>query len=284
MTTEIYGVIGNPLGHSLSPVMHNEAYRAMGLRAHYQTFETEDLEKIIGMVRECEIRGVSVTLPFKEAVLPLLDEVDPDALHIGSVNTVINNGGRLQGSNTDWTGLSRDLRGRVEIRGKTIAIIGAGGAARAAVYAIQKEGGIPVVVNRTQPRGEALARKFGCSFLPLSEIGSLRAAGLVNTTSVGMMPHVDESPVPPQVLYRFRWVADIVYNPPVTMLLREAVSARCETIDGVGMFVNQGAEQIRIWTGKTAPRELMRRVVEGALSQSRRSEIGCQRKSRAHSA
>lgn len=258
---ELYGVIGNPLGHSLSPLMHNTAYRAMGLDALYQAFETEDLAETIAMVRERNIRGVSVTLPFKEEVLCLLEEVDCDAIHIGSVNTLTNEHGRLRGSNTDWTGLTRDLRGRFELRGKTIAVLGAGGAARAAVYAIQQVGGVPVVVNRTKARGETLAMHFGCAFLPLSEIGALRAAGLVNTTSLGMMPHVDETPVPASVLHRFRWVVDIVYNPPVTRLLREAGSAGCETINGIGMFVNQGAEQIRIWTGKDAPRELMREVV-----------------------
>lgn len=269
---EIYGIIGNPLGHSLSPLMHNAAYRAMGLRARYQLFEGGHPEKTLALIRDGGIRGVSVTLPFKEAVLPLLDEVAPDALHVGSVNTVTNVDGRLRGDNTDWTGLARDLRGRVDISGKTVAVVGAGGAARAAVYAVQQEGGIPVVVNRTRTRGETLAERFGCSFLPLSEIGSLRADGLINTTPVGMMPSVDESPVPRSVLCRLGWVADIVYNPPATTLLREAAGQGCKAIDGIGMFVNQGAEQIRIWTGKTAPMERMRWVVEEALNQ--RSEVG----------
>jgi shikimate dehydrogenase len=268
MATEIYGVIGNPLGHTLSPVMHNAAYRAMGLNALYLSFETENLEEALGLIRKRNIRGVSVTLPFKESVLQLLDEVDPDALHIGSVNTVTNEDGRLRGSNTDWTGLSLDLRGRLEIRRKTIAVLGAGGAARAVVYALQQEGGLPVVANRTAARAEAVAGQFGCGFLPLSEIGSLGAEGLINTTSVGMMPKMDESPVPARVLHCFRWVADIIYNPPVTMLLREAGSAGCRTINGIGMFVNQGAEQIRIWTGKGAPRELMRKVVLDKLQES----------------
>jgi shikimate dehydrogenase len=267
MTTALqrYAIIGNPLGHSLSPLMHNTAYRAMGMNASYEALETPDLQEAIATIRERDVRGVSVTIPFKESVLAHLDEVDPDALRIGSVNTLTSRNGRLLGSNTDWPGLRRDLRGRWEIRGNTVAILGAGGAARAAVYAIQQEGGMPVIVNRTGSRGETLAEQFGCASLPLSEIGSLRAAGLINTTSVGMMPRADESPVPARLLSRFRWVADIVYNPPLTRLLAEASTAGCETITGIGMFVNQGAEQIRIWTGRPPPRQLMRRVVEEAL-------------------
>lgn len=266
---ETFGILGNPLGHSLSPVMHNAAYRAMGFNGHYAAFETDNLRETVAMIRERSTRGVSVTLPFKEAVLPMMDDLDIDALRIGSVNTVTNTNGRLLGSNTDWTGLVQDLRGRFEIRERTIAVLGAGGAARAAVYAIQQEGGVPVVVNRTKARGEALAGQFGCAFLPLSEIATLRGAGLINTTSVGMMPREDESPVPAPALCRFMWAVDIVYNPPVTRLLREAREQGCETANGIGMFVNQGAEQIRIWTGKEAPRGLMRRVVEEELERQR---------------
>ncbi|PKN25297.1 MAG: shikimate dehydrogenase [Deltaproteobacteria bacterium HGW-Deltaproteobacteria-21] len=274
----IFGIIGNPLAHSLSPVMHNAAYREMGFNGHYLTFETGNLRDIIDMIRERNISGVSVTLPFKEEVLDLMDDLDSNALRIGSVNTVTNRNGRLLGSNTDWLGLIQDIRDRFEIRGKTVAVLGAGGAARAAVYAIHLEGGSPVVVNRTAARGENLATEFGCAFLPLSEIGVVDASGLINTTPVGMMPHEDESPVPARALRRFGWVMDIVYNPPFTRLLKEAREKGCKTVDGIGMFVNQGAEQIRLWTGKKAPRGLMRRVVEEELRQ--RSEVRHQRSAR----
>ncbi|RJR41756.1 MAG: shikimate dehydrogenase [Desulfobacteraceae bacterium] len=275
---EIFGIIGNPLVHSLSPVMHNAAYREMGIDGSYEPFETDDLRTTIHMIRDRNIRGVSVTLPFKESVLPLMDDLESDAVRIGSVNTITNREGRLLGSNTDWRGLISDLRGRFAIRGKTIAVLGAGGAARAAAYAVQMEGGNPVIVNRTSARGERVARDFGCAFHPLSEITNLRASGMINTTSVGMMPHEDQSPVPAHTLGRFRWVMDIVYNPQSTRLLREARERGCETVNGIGMFVNQGAEQIRLWTGMAAPRELMRGVVEEALrGGGRRTEGGDQR-------
>lgn len=264
--TEIYGLIGSPLAHSLSPLMHNAAYRAMGLNAHYTLFETRNLAETAKMIRDRGIMGVSVTLPFKQAVLPFLDELDNEAAQIGAVNTITNRGGQLTGSNTDWLGLLEDLRGRFEISGREVAVIGAGGAARAALYGVLRHGGVPVVVNRTVSKGEDLAREFGCRFLPLSEIRSLDGAGLINTTPVGMTPRVDETPVSRDGLHRFRWVADVIYTPLVTRLLREADGAGCETCNGLGMFVNQGAEQIRIWTGKTAPKELMRKVVTERLS------------------
>ncbi len=179
----------------------------------------------------------------------------------GAVNTITNEGGRLRGSNTDWAGLAEDLQDRFPIAGHEIAVIGAGGAARAAVFAVKRIGGVPIIANRTSARGEIMAREFGCDFLPLSDIDSLNAAGLVNTTPVGMIPHVDQSPVKAEILHRFLWVADIVYHPLFTRLLREAGEAGCEPLSGLGMFVNQGAEQIRIWTGRAAPRELMRKVV-----------------------
>ncbi|RJR47008.1 MAG: shikimate dehydrogenase [Desulfobacteraceae bacterium] len=277
-TQEIFGIIGNPLAHSLSPLMHNAAYKEMGVDGYYAPFETDDLRKTINMIRERNVRGVSVTLPFKESVLPLMDDLESDAVRIGSVNTITNRNGRLLGSNTDWKGLIQDLRGRFQIRGKTIAVLGAGGAARAALYAVLLEGGNPVVVNRTPVRGEKLAGDFGCAFHPLSEIAELRASGLINTTSVGMMPHEGQSPVPACTLGRFRWVMDIVYNPQRTKLLEKAGERGCETVNGIGMFVNQGAEQIRLWTGRAAPRELMREVVEEALgARGRRTEVGGRR-------
>ena len=249
--------------------MHHAAYKAMGIDARYELFETEDLASTVNSIRERGIRGVSVTIPYKREVLPLLDEVDADGSEIGAVNTITNDGGRLRGCNTDWVGLAEDLKEKVKIAGREVAILGAGGAARAALRAVKHLGGRAVVVNRTVSRGEAMASEFGCAFLPMGDLGAANADGLINTIPIGMWPHVDESPVSAGILRRFQWVADCIYNPPVTRLLREAERAGCRTVDGVGMFVNQGAEQIRIWTGKTAPRDVMRRVVVERLKNSK---------------
>jgi len=268
--TEIYGILGNPVAHSLSPLMHNCAFREMKLDALYVPFHVEDLEGAIRALRALNIRGVSVTIPFKTAVLPLLDEVDDSARAIGAVNTILNRDGMLRGSNTDWTGLVGSLGESVEIKGRIFAIIGAGGAARAAVFGILNRGGRPIIMNRTIEKGEALAREFGCPFRPLTDISAIEAEGLINTTSVGMTPDEGKTPVRRGDLSRFRVVMDIIYNPLGTRLLREAGEAGCRVVDGLGMFVRQGAEQIRIWTGLEPPVALMRQVVRKQLENKKK--------------
>ncbi len=264
---ELFGIFGNPLGHSLSPLMHNAAFRSLKVDAIYLPFTIEDLEGAIRGVRALGIRGVSVTIPFKTSVLNCLDEVEESARAIGAVNTIANDGGTLRGYNTDWIGLIRSLGESMEIQGRTVAILGAGGAARAAVYGILQEGGTPVILNRTAKRAQALAREFGCTFLPPAEAGRIEADVLINTTPVGMWPDLEGTPLPGEDLARFRCVMDVIYNPLRTRLLREAAAAGCGVVNGLGMFVHQGAEQIRIWTGQEPPVALMRRVVGKQLEE-----------------
>lgn len=267
-SSKIYAVFGNPVGHSLSPIMHNAAFKRMKIDAHYVPFCVKSVEDAVRGIRGLDIRGVSVTIPFKTTVMPYLDEVDESSLRIGAVNTILNDGnGRLKGFNTDWIGLNRDLEESLEIRGKTFAILGAGGAARAAVFGILKEGGIPVIFNRTTETGEEVAREFGCPFYSLSEIEKIKADCLINTTSVGMAPDIEKSPLMKESLINFRWVVDIIYNPLKTKLLREAEEAGCTVLDGVGMFIHQGAEQTKIWMGMEPPRALMRGVVLESLKE-----------------
>ncbi len=267
-SSKIYAVFGNPVGHSLSPIMHNAAFKRMKIDAHYVPFCVKSVEDAVRGIRGLDIRGVSVTIPFKTTVMPYLDEVDESSLRIGAVNTILNDGnGRLKGFNTDWIGLNRDLEESLEIRGKTFAILGAGGAARAAVFGILKEGGIPVIFNRTTETGEEVAREFGCPFYSLSEIEKIKADCLINTTSVGMAPDIEKSPLMKESLINFRWVVDIIYNPLKTKLLREAEEAGCTVLDGVGMFVHQGAEQTKIWMEMEPPRALMRGVVLESLKE-----------------
>ena len=263
--TAIYALIGDPVGHSLSPLMHNRAYQEMKLPAAYVACRVEDVENALRGMKALNIRGLSVTIPHKVEVMKYLDEVEPQARKIGAVNTVINTGGRLRGANTDWQGIVSTLQAVMEMKGKTFVVLGAGGTAPAAIFGIIEAGGIPVIVNRTEEKGRHLARTWGCDFRPLSEISGLKADCLINTTSAGMFPHTGQSPIPDAALGNFHWVMDVIYNPLKTRLLREAEKAGCGVLSGLDMFVHQGAEQIKIWTGQEPPRALMREVVKNHL-------------------
>ncbi|OGP85776.1 MAG: shikimate dehydrogenase [Deltaproteobacteria bacterium RBG_16_54_11] len=264
----IFALFGNPVSHSLSPLMHNAAYKKMGIDASYRTFCVEELEEAIERIKKLPLRGVSVTIPFKTAVMPYLDEVDASSRKIGAVNTILHDdNGRLKGYNTDWIGIVRELEESLEIKKKTFAILGAGGTARAAVFGILQRGGISLIINRTLARGAEVAHAFGLPFYPLSEIKGISADCLINTTPVGMAPDREISPLPREILGKFKWVMDCIYNPLKTRLLKEAEEAGCTAINGLGMFVHQGAEQIRIWTGKEPPIELMRKVVLDKLKE-----------------
>ncbi len=256
-----FALFGNPVSQSLSPLMHEAAFRRMGIAAVYTACRVGDASEVIRRIREDGIGGASITIPFKETVMALLDAVDPDAAAIGAVNTIVNSGGRLTGFNTDAPGFLRDLGEWMAIEGKVFAVLGAGGAARAALFALKGAGGMPIVVNRTAERSRTLAGQFGCRWATAEEIGGLRADCLINTTPLGMIPDTSRTPLEEQYLPHFPQVMDMIYNPLQTRLLREAEGAGCAVRSGVGMFVHQGAEQIRLWTGQEPPREEMRRVV-----------------------
>lgn len=256
-----FALFGNPVGHSLSPLMHEAAFREMGIDASYRALRVEDPREIPEMMERLGITGASITIPHKSGIMPHLSAVSDSAARIGAVNTVTRTDGRLTGDNTDWTGLVRSLGEALEVEGKTCIVIGAGGAARAAVYGILQEGGTPVIVNRTAKRGEQVAREFGCAWHQLDQIRGITGDCLINTTPVGMSPDTDASPVDGTVLRNFEWVMDTIYNPRETRLLKDATAAGCRTIPGVAMFVHQGAQQIRVWTGQEPPTDLMARVV-----------------------
>lgn len=256
-----FALFGDPVAQSLSPQMHRAAFEAMGLRASYNAYRVQDGAEVIRRMREGRIRGASVTIPLKEAVMACLDEVDESAAAIGAVNTIVNRDGRLAGYNTDAPGLARDLEDWIGIQGKAFVVLGAGGAARAAVFTLVRGGGSAVIVNRTAERAAALAERFGCRWVPPAQVDRLEADCLINTTPLGMFPHTDRMPCQAGCLARFPRVMDMIYNPLMTRLLREAEAAGCAVRSGVGMFVHQGADQIRLWTGTEPPREQMRRTV-----------------------
>lgn len=261
----ILALFGNPVGHSLSPLMHNRALRIMGIDGHYIPVTVDDLPGAIDAVRALKIRGVSVTIPFKETVVPLLDEVDEDARKIGSVNTICNDGRKLTGFNTDWKGIEAALGKKMRMAGKTFVLIGSGGTTRAALYAVMKNGGASVIVSRNKKTGEALAGEFDSRWVAPEEIDNVGGDCLINTTPLGMTPKVEALPVAEKLIRRFKYVMDVVYNPPETRLLQIAGEAGARTISGVEMFVAQGAEQFRLWTGMAPPQRSMKAVVLAEL-------------------
>jgi len=260
--------LANPVAQSLSPLMHNAALKEMGISGGYSAFCVSDIESAINGIKGMNINGASITIPFKVAVMEFLDEINNDALKIGAVNTIVNDNGRLIGFNTDWLGLMRTLQELMPIKDKKFVIIGAGGTARSAVYGILKEGGLPVIVNRTIAKGKILATKFNCSCYSFSDLPGIKADYLINTTPVGMYPNNDQSPVEAALLSGYKYVIDVIYNPLKTKLLRDAKEQGCGIVSGLDMFVHQGAEQLRLWTGKEPPRELMKKVVIERLKKS----------------
>ena len=248
--TQLYGIIGNPVRHSLSPVIHSNAFKRMGLNAVYLAFEVKDLKEAIDGMRGLGIRGVSVTMPFKNRIIPFLDKVEDPAGKIKAVNTLLNEGGKLIGYNTDWRGALEALEEMVNLKGKRVVLLGAGGAARAIGFALRTRDCGVIVSNRTIHKGAGLANELMCVHQPPSSIESLKADVIINATAAGMHPYDEENPLPKKALKQGMTVMDIVYWPLRTKLLREAEERGCRTIDGLEMLARQGAAQLEIWTGK----------------------------------
>ncbi len=269
--TSIYGVVGFPLSHSLSPVMHNAAFRELGLKAVYLAFESTNLEATIRGGRAMGIKGLSITIPFKSLVIPFLDRMDPMARKIGAVNTVAREEEGLVGYNTDAAGGLKALREVTEPQGKRVVILGAGGAARAIGHILSENGSRLTIVNRSIRPGEGLARDLDAVFVPLADVGEFETDILINATPVGMYPDENEVPLDLEKITA-EVVMDIVYNPLETPLLRMAKAKGAVTVPGIRMFIFQGAEQFRLWTGLKAPVEVMEDVVRQALHQASPAE------------
>ena len=277
--TKVCGIIGDPVTHSMSPVMQNAAFQAANLDYAYVAFPVsgDDILRCAGAVRTLGIRGLNVTVPHKVAIMSTLDEIDSLAGHVGAVNTIVNDGGKLTGYNTDGPGFMRALAGAgLNVAGKAVVLLGAGGAARAVAYSLAEDGARLTILNRSVTRAEALAREISATrndhvgYAPLERAclaEKLAAAEiLVNTTSVGMSPDVDATPCPQDLLRENLAVCDIVYHPLQTRLLREADAAGATTIGGAEMLIYQGAQAFELWTGVSAPVEVMRRAVMERLA------------------
>lgn len=267
-TTRVLGVIGHPVEHTSSPAMHNAAIAALGLDYVYTAFHVEPHkvgEALVGM-RALNIAGLNVTVPHKQAVMPHLDEVSEEARVIGAVNTIVHRDGKLSGHNTDAFGFIESLKrdGGMELLPAQVALLGAGGAARAILYALLQRAEVEQVLllNRNLEKAEALASDL--DKMGKVEVGALAAAGigeaglLINSTSVGMHPNTGESPlVDPSVLHADMLVVDIVYKPVKTKLMQQAEAVGAKNINGLGMLAWQGARAFEIWTGVMPPAEKM---------------------------
>ncbi|GAP08023.1 shikimate dehydrogenase [Anaerolinea thermolimosa] len=282
--TLVFALTGWPLGHSLSPVLHQAALAALGLKGEYRLMpvppaDSTALAALLQQVRNGQLQGLNVTIPHKQAVLPLLDELSPTARAIGAVNTLWMREGRLVGENTDAPGFLADLYARLgdhladKARERCAWLLGAGGSARAVAFALASEGWRVVIAARRLEQAEALALSLGYwlkaeQFIPLS-LAALPEGGvphpqlIINATPLGMTPQVETSPWPEGLAFPSgACVYDLVYNPPETRLVREARRAGLEAVTGLGMLVEQAALALEKWTGLPVPREAMFRAVE----------------------
>jgi shikimate dehydrogenase len=274
--TKLCGLIGDPVEHTMSPAMHNAAYRQMGLDYVYVPFRVrpEELGKAIDGMRAFNIRGLNITIPHKVAVIPFLDKLDTLAEKIGAVNTIVNDNGMLSGYNTDATGFLRALLEKgIKPRGKNALVLGAGGASRAVSLILADSGAKRIIIlNRAQELDWAyeLAGNISQLYNMDAKAGQLNRESLdsvmeridisilVNATSVGMTPDADSTPFDADLLRPGLVVFDVVYNPLRTRLLRDAEVAGAETISGIEMLAWQGALAFEKWTGQEAPLDLMR--------------------------
>jgi 3-dehydroquinate dehydratase / shikimate dehydrogenase len=275
--TQVYGIIGSPISHSLSPVMQNAGFRARRINAIYVPFLVNDLRDFLDSIDVFAIRGFSVTLPHKERILEHLDGCDPLAARIGAVNTVVvREGGKLYGYNTDYVGVLRTLERRIVLPSSRVLILGAGGAARAVAFALAQAGSLVCVWARRESKARALARGVGGEAIRRARLGSEFFDAIVNATPVGMYPAVRNSPLRADEL-NCRLVFDTIYRPRLTRLMELAARRRIETVSGLDMFVWQGTAQWEIWMGERAPVDVMRRAAIAALEREQSQSEGPRR-------
>lgn len=269
--TQLFGIIGSPVEHSLSPAMHNAAFAALGINGVYIPMRVIDLQDGLRGLRALGFIGVSVTVPHKVAVMAFLDAIDPVAQKIGAVNTLYfqeqpDDTPLCKGYNTDWLGSNQALAEEIDPQGRTVLIIGAGGAARAVGFGLLEAGARILLTNRTETKGRELADELNCTFVPTADLPMVQADALINTTSVGMAPLDDALPIRAELLGNFSVVMDIVYAPLTTKLLQAAAGHGCRTIDGLKMLQYQGAAQFKLWTGADVPGAVLRNALLAELN------------------
>lgn len=263
--TQVYGVLGFPLAHSLSPRMQNAAFRRTGVNALYLPLETRRPEEALKAADAIPLHGFSITHPYKSDLLERLERLDPLAREVGAINTVVRSQGKFYGYNTDVAGIVEPLAEVMPLRGARVLVLGAGGAARAAVFGLRSRGAQVFIHNRTRSRADKLASQAKAKVVGRSDLKKLEFNALIHATPVGQFPKVRECPLKRDELHA-AVVFDLVYNPMETELLRLARAAGARVIPGAEMFVRQGARQFELWTGKPAPLDEMRRALHAALA------------------
>jgi 3-dehydroquinate dehydratase/shikimate dehydrogenase len=259
--TVICGVIGNPIAHSLSPLLHNAGYVAARRDAMFLPFLVENLREFVRTIPEFGLRGISVTIPHKQSFLKYLDDCEPMAAKIGAINTVVvAKYGELRGSNTDYAGVLRALQGKVKLPGARALIFGAGGSARAAAFALANAGAEVLISARRESAARELARACGAQTIARRHVASACFELIVNATPVGMLPQEGVSPLSAKEL-NTPWVMDLIYRPLQTELLRIAKKKGIGVISGLDMFLAQGFAQWELFMGQQAPESTMRRAV-----------------------
>jgi 3-dehydroquinate dehydratase/shikimate dehydrogenase len=275
--TQIYGVIGDPVAHSLSPIVHNAVFHSLRIDAVYLPFRVPrgDLEGFVKEYERLPVRGYSVTIPHKENAAELAKHKDTSVMLTRAANTLIRVGDGFTASNTDYQAIVDSLLSNMPpnqdgspptLQSRTVLLVGAGGAGRAIAHALHREGALVTLVNRTTERAQKLAEEVGCRFIDWAARHSGLSEIVINATSVGMHPDIDETPIHHSYLKPGLIVFDVVYTPETTLLLKEAKSRNCYVISGIDLFVRQAALQFKLFTGRDAPLEFMRTVVKRALS------------------
>lgn len=264
--TKICLIIGDPVAHSLSPAMHNAGYEALGIDNQFvflgAKVKIEDVGILAEVMRKMGIHGLTCTIPHKVKIMKFLDEIDETAKKIGAVNTVLNKNGKLIGFNTDWLGAVIPLEKITKLSGKKVLVLGAGGAARAVIFGLLKRKAKVIIFNRTKQKAIDLAKEFGCQVTNLENESEIKIFDIIiNTTSVGMKPLDQETPIPTKFITSKHIIFDIVYVPHETKLLKDAKKRGAKIIHGSEMLLHQGTAQFEIYTGCKAPEEVMRRVI-----------------------
>ena len=271
--SRVYGVIGEPVGHSLSPVLHNTGFIARRVDAVYLPFLVHGLRDFLAAVPEFGVRGFSVTIPHKQSVMEYLKDCDPLAAEIGAVNTVVvRRDGSLFGCNTDYVGILRALEKKLRLSGSRVLIFGAGGAARAAAFALAKAGALVGICARREKAARELAKAVSGEVVPRRALRSVSFDAILNATPIGMYPHEGVSPLAPGEI-NCRLVMDFINRPQKTQLLKLAARKGIATVSGVEMFVPQGVAQWELWTGQPAPESIMRKAVLRALRAKENSRV-----------
>jgi shikimate dehydrogenase len=269
--TKICCLIGNPVEHSPSPLIHNVGYQALGVNYIYVPFRVSDIKQAIEGIRGLGIRGASITIPHKTGAIKYMDKIDPLAEEIGAINTIVNDGGVLTGYNTDGEGALKALEEATALKGKEAVLIGSGGAASAIAAGLKAKGVKLVVLNRTEEKARNLAKRVNASeFGSLDKLSEISSADiLINATSVGMQPKTDQSIIPKDLLHNQLTVFDIISNPKETRLLIEARERGCTVVYGYKMLLYQAVRQFELFTGHRAPLKTMESALTQALEGGR---------------